>query len=122
MVNSSLYFNLMLKDIEAKSSQIASNNDLLYYYTQYGRLNDAELKTYNTNVKNTMANIQQSTDGIYNIYVLGKNGMPIYTTLDEPKSMHTRYSAHRKMSPNGMRQPNRPAEEKRHGWAIIWPG
>ena len=86
MVNSSLYFNLMLKDIEAKSSQIASNNDLLYYYTQYGRLNDAELKTYNTNVKNTMANIQQSTDGIYNIYVLGKNGMPIYTTLDEPKS------------------------------------
>ena len=33
MENSSLYFNLLMKDIEAKSSQIANNNDLIYYYT-----------------------------------------------------------------------------------------
>ncbi len=86
MENSSLYFNLMMKDIESKSSQIANNNDLIYYHTYYGKYSDVELNTYYTNLKNSIDNINQNTDGIYNIYVFGKEGVPFSTLRKEPKT------------------------------------
>lgn len=86
MENSSLYINLLMKDIESKSSQIANNNDLIYYHTYFGKYSVTELNTYYSNLKSTMANITQSTDGIYNIYAFGKEGVPFSTLAKEPKA------------------------------------
>ena len=72
--NSALYFSLLMKDIESKSSQIAVDNDLIFYYARYGSENTAEVGTYYSGAKSTMANIAQSSDGIYNIYAFGKAG------------------------------------------------
>lgn len=82
--NSSLYFSLLMKDIEAKSSQIANNNDLIYYYARYGTYSIAEANTFYKNIKSIMSNIVQSSDGIYNAYAFGKEGVPISTLTKEP--------------------------------------
>jgi len=82
--NSSLYFSLLMKDIEAKSSQIANNNDLIYYYARYGTYSIAEANTFYKNIKSIMSNIVQSSDGIYNAYAFGKEGVPVSTLTKEP--------------------------------------
>ncbi|TAH72906.1 MAG: methyl-accepting chemotaxis protein [Anaerolineaceae bacterium] len=84
--NSSLYFALLMKDIESKSSQIANSNDLIYYYARFGTYSIAEANSYHKNIKSTMTNIVQSSDGIYNAYAFGKEGVPISTIAKEPSS------------------------------------
>lgn len=84
--NSSMYFGLLMKDIESKSSQIANNENLIYYYARYGTYSIAEANTFFDNAKNTMLNIVQSSDGIYNAYAFGKDGVPISTLAKEPNA------------------------------------
>lgn len=84
MDNSAMYFNLLMTDIESKSTQIANNENLVFYYARYGSYSIAEANTFFTDAKNAMASIVHSSDGIYNAYAFGKEGVPISTLSKEP--------------------------------------
>lgn len=91
--NNSMYFDILMKDIEAKSSQISNNNNFIYYYARYGTYSIAEANTYYKDIKSTMTNIVQSTDGIYNVYAFGKEGAPLSTLSKEASAdIYTSFS------------------------------
>lgn len=84
MDNSAMYFDLLMTDIESKSTQIANNENLIFYYARYGSYSIAEANAFFTDAKSAIATIVHSSDGIYNAYAFGKEGVPISTLSKEP--------------------------------------
>lgn len=83
--NSSLYIDLLMEDIQTKSSQLAGDAGFQYYYNTYDTLNMSDASELYDESKKTMLGLKNSSVGIYNIYAFGNQGTPM-ATIDQSVS------------------------------------
>jgi methyl-accepting chemotaxis protein len=92
--NSSQYMELLMEDIETKSSQVAGFLDFQFYYVSYDTNSVIDNNDLYNSSKVTMTNQINSSVGIYSIYAFGSKGKPM-TTLSNalPESLYSDFSA-----------------------------
>lgn len=82
--NSSLYFNLLLKDIQTKASQLAGFTDFAVYYTKFDTYSISESLGYFSSAKSTLSTLVLSGPYISAAYAFGNMGNPMSTLAAQP--------------------------------------
>lgn len=82
--NSSLYFNLLLKDIQTKASQLAGFTDFSVYYTKFDTYSISESMGFFSNAKSTLSTLVLSGPYINAAYAFGNMGNPMSTLAAQP--------------------------------------
>lgn len=92
--NSSLYCALLMNDIETKASQIAANNDFIFYYVRFESNNVVDSNTYYNDANTALNTLVKSSVGTYNAYAFGSLGNPMTTLTGAPSgSLYADFTA-----------------------------
>lgn len=84
--NSSQYIKLLMDEIQTKSSQLAGNDDFIYYYTQYDSMDVVDAQDKFEKFKDITTTLKNSSVGVYNFYAFGKMGNPMSTLESTPST------------------------------------
>ncbi len=92
--STSMYIDLLMVDIQTRTSQIAGGRDFISYYNTFDKLSVPDASEMYTKIEDAMLQQKSSSVGIYTIYAFGSKGKPVTTLEKSPAdSMYTDFSA-----------------------------